>query len=521
MESFRRFEDIEVKLVSAVPSAYELSVASARTCYSGKGAVYPEQVSVDEKAIALRDKIASSTLEAGHLTTRQHAHFVFVISGVSRHCLWNFLHSHPFYNSEQVSQRYVRVKPGNVVMPPLEGEAAKVYAEVTAMQTQSYETLIQLLQAPLSADFYQRFPARKKTPEKWATGINKRAYEVARYTLGVGTTAYLYHTISALTLLRYAKLMDHFETPEEQRVLVQKMLDCVLAVDPLFAKEIQDPLPLEASPEYQFRQAGLARTVSAEFAKEFDESLEGHVSKLIQHSSDPETVLAQAVRIQLGKLKSQMPDDVALSLLLDPKENKFIADTLNVGTFERMSQVLHHASFTYQKKLSHTADSQDQRHRMVFSSRPSMFFHYSGEPDYITPFGITQNDEAHDLYRRCMDESFKGVNRLIDAGVKPDLAFYLLPNAVAIRMVSSGDLQSWQHKWKLRTCYNAQEEIFQASLDEIKQLRDKFPKLAQHMKAPCYLRLRAGVKPYCPEGDRFCGLPVWKYDINDYARKSL
>lgn len=521
MENFRKFEDIEVKLVSSVPSAYELSVASARTCYSGKGAIYPEAVSVDEKAVALRDRIASSTLEAGHLTTRQHAHFVFVITGVSRHCLWNFLHSHPFYNSEQVSQRYVRVKPGNVVMPPLDEGSAKIYSDVTAMQTATYEKLIDLLREPLSADFYERFRARKQQPEKWAGSINKRAFEVARYALGIGTTAYLYHTVSALTLLRYAKLVDHFETPEEQRVLVKKMLDCVLAVDPLFAKELQDPLPLEASPEYQYRQAGLNVAVTKKFIEEFDAEMGEHVSKLIQHSSNPEQVLAQAVRIQLGKSKADFSDEKALALILDPKENRQLADTLNVGTLERMSQVLHHASFTFQKKLSHTADSQDQRHRMVFTSRPSVFFHYSGEPDYITPFGITQSAEAQDLYHDCMKQSFAGVTQLIERGVKPDLAFYLLPNAVSIRMVSTGDLQSWQHKWKLRTCYNAQEEIFRASLDEIKQVREKFPVLAQHLKAPCYLRLRAGTKPYCPEGDRFCGLPVWKYDIDQYARKSL
>ncbi len=521
MEMFRRFDEIEVKLVSAVPSAYELSVASARTCYSGKGAIFPEAVSIDEKAIELRDRIAASTLEAGHLTTRQHAHFVFVISGISRHCLWNFLHGHPFYNSEQVSQRYVRVKPGNVVMPPLDSAAAKIYADVTAVQTATYERLIELLREPLAADFYDRFKARKKTPEKWKSNIDKRAYEVARYALGVGTTAYLYHTISALTLMRYAKLVDHFDTPEEQRVLVKKMLDCVLKLDPLFEKELQDPLPLEASPEFQFRQAGLQQDVSKKFVQEFDADLGPHLSKLIQYSSNPEMVMAQAVRIQLGKTRAEMSDDTALAIILDPRQNKHLADTLNVGTFERMSQVLHHAHFTYQKKLSHTADSQDQRHRMVFTSRPSVFFHYSGEPDYITPFGITQNAEAQDIYHQCMKRSFDGVNQLIAQGVKPDLAFYLLPNAVSIRMVSSGDLQSWQHKWKLRTCYNAQEEIFRASLDEIKQLREHFPKIAEHLKAPCYLRLRAGTKPYCPEGDRFCGLPVWKYDINQYERKSL
>ena len=231
--------------------------------------------------------------------------------------------------------------------------------------------------------------------------------------------------------------------------------------------------------------------------------------------------MAQAVRIQLGKSRDELNDDTALSLLLDPRENKHIADTLNVQTLDRMSQVLHHATFTFQKKLSHTADSQDQRHRMVFTSRPSVYFHYSGEPDYVTPFGIAACPEAEALYDICMEKSFAGVNALIDSGIKPELAYYLLPNSVSIRMVSSGDLQSLQHKWKLRTCYNAQEEIFRASLDEIKQVQEKFPRLATHMKAPCYLRLRAGVKPYCPEGDRFCGLPVWKYDIKDYNRKSL
>mgnify|MGYP006171794697 CR=1 FL=1 len=33
--------------------------------------------------------------------------------------VWSFLHSYPFYNSEQVSQRYVEVKPGNYAVPPM------------------------------------------------------------------------------------------------------------------------------------------------------------------------------------------------------------------------------------------------------------------------------------------------------------------------------------------------------------------------------------------------------------------
>ena len=69
-------------------------------------------------ATALRDRIARSIFEAGHHTTLQHAHFQFALSGVSRQFLWTFLHSHPFYNSEQVSQRYVEVKAERVVRAP-------------------------------------------------------------------------------------------------------------------------------------------------------------------------------------------------------------------------------------------------------------------------------------------------------------------------------------------------------------------------------------------------------------------
>ncbi len=522
-ESLRTFENIEVKLVGAISPAYEIAVASARTCYSGRGVVYPEQVSKDEKSIALRDKIASSTLEAGHLTTRQHAHFTFAISGVSRQFIWSFLHSHPFYNSEQVSQRYVKVKPGNFVMPPLPEEHQPLFLQTVAAQAECYEQLIGLLREPLSKDFFERFRARKAKPEAWTGAIDKRAFEVARYVLGVGTSAYLYHTISALTLLRYAKLVNAFETPMEQKVVVGQMLDRVRELDPLFEKELQDPVPLEQTLEYRLLSELSSNRVdaSADFVREFDSGLDGHVSKLVAWTHDAEKNLASSVRIALGLGVSELSDDRAISLLLDPKENPVLSDSLNLSTLDRLSQLLHHVQFTFHKKISHTADSQDQRHRMVMSSRPLLALHYSGKPDYVTPFGVTQSAEAQDLYASIMERSFSAVNQLLDAGVSKEAAFYLLPNAFPIRMVSSGDLQAHHHKWKLRTCYNAQEEIFRASVDEITQVRSLFPRLAEHLRAPCYLRFRSGTKPHCPEGERFCGMPVWKFDISQYTRKSL
>jgi thymidylate synthase ThyX len=88
-------------------------------------------------------------------------------------------------------------------------------------------------------------------------------------------------------------------------------------------------------------------------------------------------------------------------------------------------------------------------------------------------------------------------------------ALYVLPNAKALRFHESGSLLYLAHKWVMRTCFNAQEEIYRASIDELEQVRAVHPRLARHMGPPCVLR--AGrIAPTCTEGEHFCGVPVWR-----------
>ena len=47
-----------------------------------------------------------------------------------------------------------------------------------------------------------------------------------------------------------------------------------------------------------------------------------------------------------------------------------------------------------------------------------------------------------------------------------DFAEYLLPNSVSVRFTESADLLNLWHKHAMRLCYNAQEEIWQASVEE-------------------------------------------------------
>ena len=62
------------------------------------------------------------------------------------------------------------------------------------------------------------------------------------------------------------------------------------------------------------------------------------------------------------------------------------------------------------------------------------------------------------------------------------------PNAKALRLVESGSFIALQHKWTLRTCFNAQEEIYLASMDEISQVQAIHPQLGRYLGPPCVLR---------------------------------
>src|ERR1700719_3808628 len=133
-----------VILENAFQDPYNNAVATARTCYSSQ-VIHAPDVAKDDQTRLRRDVIAQSIYKAGHHTTIQHATFQFVLDKVSRQLIWSFLHSHPFYNSEQVSQRYVEMKAGNFAVPPLAPRHREAFEATARLQNESYAKLTPLL----------------------------------------------------------------------------------------------------------------------------------------------------------------------------------------------------------------------------------------------------------------------------------------------------------------------------------------------------------------------------------------
>lgn len=511
----------KVTLVNAFAEPFNNAMATARTCYAAR-VITPADVRKDAKAEALRDRIAQSTYEAGHHTTLQHATFQFVLQDVSRQCLWSFLHAHPHYNSEQVSQRYVAVKAGRSFVPALQGPQLSLYHDTLQLQMAAYKELVAVLTQPAADAYFAIFRARGKNPDAWAKAIQKRAQEVARYVLPVATYAYLYHTVSGLTLHRYHRLSGMFDVPHETRALIEGMVAAVNAHDPLFFANVEDALPIESTPEYQALASCNRLTVSASAqatVQAFDAELDGRLAKLIDYSAQGEATLARAVRLVLGLTPQDLGDEDAIRLALDPARNSTLGGALNLTSLSKVGRALSHPHYTFMKKLSHAADSQDQRHRAVPGSRPILHAHYvPGRPDVVTPGLIRKSPEAEAIYERTMEATWAAIDRLLEAGVSAQDALYLLPNAVAVRFVASGDLMGLHHKWVSRLCYNAQEEIWAASLDEVRAVAQVHPTIGRYLMPPCGVRHAAKMRPVCPEGDRFCGVPVWKLPREAYQR---
>ncbi|MBX7099851.1 MAG: FAD-dependent thymidylate synthase [Myxococcaceae bacterium] len=512
----------KVTLVKGFGSdAFDNAVATARTCYNSR-IITAEDVRKDEKSRTLRDRIAKETFEAGHHTTIQHATFQFTLEHVSRQAIWSFLHSHPFYNSEQVSQRYVEVKAGNVVLPNLEGRALQTYRTAVEGAMRAYQQLIALLTPRVTQEYYGIFKARQKKAELWNGSIKKRAQEVARYVLPIGTFAHLYHTVSGLTLFRYHRLCQQMDVPTETRLMVQAMVDEVNRADPLFFRHLEDPLPIESTIEHQaLASLGRLKAGSAPkaYLREFDAQLGPLRSKLVDWKARGPQSVAQGVRDVLGATMAELPDAQALEQVLSPMHNRYFGESLVLTTLSKLTRALGHAHYTFQKKLSHTADSQDQRHRMTPASRPVLHAHFvPGDIDVVVPELIDLVPEARALFDSTMIMLWRSIEQLLDDGVSEEMALYLLPNAFPVRFLESGDLLHLHHKWVHRLCYTAQDEIWRASREETLQVRDIQPELARYIEPPCTLRKQAGITPFCPEGSRFCGIPVWNLKLEDMRR---
>src|SRR6202167_2845381 len=213
---------------------YDSAIAAARTCYA------PRLIGPEEITDKQRLQIGASTFYGGDHTVYQHAHFEFGLENVSRQFVWSFLHAHPFYNSEQQSQRYVRLDRALAHVPDMSNlfGAEEVFTSAVARAWGAYRDLTTLLQVDaraILADIWHLSSVfHPKRAEKVERQAGKKAIEVARYVLPVAAATTMVHTVSGIVLHRLWRMHAASDTPTEARAIIGQMGGRVREITPQF-----------------------------------------------------------------------------------------------------------------------------------------------------------------------------------------------------------------------------------------------------------------------------------------------
>ena len=282
-----------VTLRHASARPYDAAIAAARTCYA------PRVIGAEEVTPSQRETIGPLTFEGGHHTVWQHAHFEFGLENVSRQFVWSFLHSHPFYNSEQSSQRFVRLDEARALVPEgLSGEALAVYEGAVEAAWESYRRLTQLLKQDtlriLSGLRHLTPNASDKRRKKVEREAEKKAIETARYVIPVAAFTSMVHTVSGIVLHRLHRMMRTGDAPAETRAVVEAMVGLVKEKDPAFFERIGQG-PLAEGEVVEARLPRLEADGDAEAAR-LDARLGERVSLLVDYMARAEETTAEAVR---------------------------------------------------------------------------------------------------------------------------------------------------------------------------------------------------------------------------------
>jgi flavin-dependent thymidylate synthase len=434
---------MKIKILKTNYKPTDIAVASARSCYVSKGIIKPDDVKEWSKKTQLLDSI----FKAGHHTTLQHYHFTILIEGMSRHLIWRLLHSHMFYNSEQVSQRYAKMKIENFYIP--KNADTNKWQEYYQKMFKFYDEFCESLEPIM----------KEKLPKFQKHIANKKAQEMARYLLPVGMKAHLYHTINVITALRYinvAKALPEAQNEAKEFIdlLEKEMLKIDKALKPLIDFAKAQPVTFPKIDMNKYRDKTVFDIVNYDF--DINENY-------------------------AGVLRSN---------------NMFFDESLLGG-------------FNSYIKLSLSADAQNQRHRRSPAIRPALEDIY--KRDYYTPKII--NNKKYEEAIEYSYSFFEEQKKILGFGE----AVYALTNAHNIEIIQKDDFNEFTHKAQMRLCYNAQQEIFDIIYSQIVELEKNGVNIDNFLP-PCAIRYKEGIKPYCPEGERFCGVKVWKLKFSEYKR---
>ncbi len=200
-------------------------------------------------------------------------------------------------------------------------------------------------------------------------------------------------------------------------------------------------------------------------------------AKLIAVTPDPERICAMAMRSchtpEPAHRIEEMTDDIVVRMIISAKKVKHFS-------------VLEHANFTFSiGGVSRALTHQLVRHRLASYSQQSQRYVKMDKPTYVMPPSIKNikdqrglgwvETSAPDLFDLMMQDAWENYNKLIEMGVKPEDARFVLPNACTTNIVVTMNARELLHFFHLRCGKHAQWEIRELANEMLEQCRAAAP----------------------------------------------
>jgi thymidylate synthase (FAD) len=141
--------------------------------------------------------------------------------------------------------------------------------------------------------------------------------------------------------------------------------------------------------------------------------------------------------------------------------------------------VTEHSSVTVDAYVDRGITHEWVRHRLfAFTQESTRFVSYAKKmpPSFVQPEGI-DTDERRKWWDVAISTCEASYQRLIEAGCAPQIARSVFPNALASRIITTGNLRNWRHFLNLRTTAETHPQMKQVTIPLLLEFQRNIPLL--------------------------------------------
>lgn len=141
--------------------------------------------------------------------------------------------------------------------------------------------------------------------------------------------------------------------------------------------------------------------------------------------------------------------------------------------------IVEHASVTVDAVVDRGISHEWVRHRLFsYTQSSTRFINHVKKmpPEFVNPFSADRaNHPAQLEWDAAIEAAETAYRRLIEEGNAPQIARSVFPNALATRLVVSGNLRSWRHFLVMRTTKESHPQMRQVTIPLLAEFKAKIP----------------------------------------------